>query len=190
MTREEREEAARIIKECKDKGFKHTFCTLNEYHTALDTAIKALEQEPMRDATPEERVSVDKYIKSISKPTGVDFRNLEQVSCEDAISRQAVKRLLEDRFLELQKRHDDQRYETNYCLNSILELPIVTTQPKTGHWIEVAKYQDGKHKIKCSECESHIFTRGHANSYAVKEKYKYCPRCGARMVEPQAEREE
>ena len=43
MTREEREEAARIIKECKDKGFKHTFYTLNEYHTALDTAIKALE---------------------------------------------------------------------------------------------------------------------------------------------------
>ena len=46
MTREEREEAARIIKECKDKGFKNTFYTLNEYHTALDTAIKALEQEP------------------------------------------------------------------------------------------------------------------------------------------------
>jgi hypothetical protein len=45
MTREEREEAARIIKECKEKGFKHTFYTLNEYHTALDTAIKALEQE-------------------------------------------------------------------------------------------------------------------------------------------------
>ena len=41
-----REEAVRIIKECKEKGFKHTFYTLNEYHTALDIAIKALEQEP------------------------------------------------------------------------------------------------------------------------------------------------
>lgn len=41
-----REEALRIIKECKEKGFKHTFYTLNEYHTALDIAIKALEQEP------------------------------------------------------------------------------------------------------------------------------------------------
>lgn len=40
-----REEAVRIIKECKEKGFKHTFYTLNEYHTALDIAIKALEQE-------------------------------------------------------------------------------------------------------------------------------------------------
>ena len=52
---------------------------------------------------------------------------------------------------------------------------------KTGHWIEVAKYSDGKHEIECSECESHIFDRGHANSYVVKEKYKYCPRCGAKM---------
>ena len=44
-----REEAVRIIKKCKEKGFKHTFYTLNEYHTALDIAIKALEQEPCED---------------------------------------------------------------------------------------------------------------------------------------------
>lgn len=41
-----RGEAIKIIKECKEKGFKHTFYTLNEYYTALDMAIKALEQEP------------------------------------------------------------------------------------------------------------------------------------------------
>lgn len=52
---------------------------------ALDMAIKALEQEPktekiikMREATPEERESIDKYIKSISKPTGVNVWDLEQ----------------------------------------------------------------------------------------------------------------
>ena len=38
-------EAVKIIKECKEKGFKHTFYTLNEYHTALDMAIKAVERE-------------------------------------------------------------------------------------------------------------------------------------------------
>ena len=47
---------------------------------------------------------------------------------EDYISRQAAKRALEDRFMELQKRHDDKRYETNYCLNTILELPSVNPQ--------------------------------------------------------------
>jgi NADH pyrophosphatase NudC (nudix superfamily) len=62
-------------------------------------------------------------------------------------------------------------------------------QPKVGHWIEVEKYSDGKHKIKCSECRSHIIDRGHANSYVVKEKYKYCPRCGAKMIELQESEE-
>ena len=32
----------------------------------------------MRDATPEERESINKYVKSISRPTGVNFWDLEQ----------------------------------------------------------------------------------------------------------------
>ena len=51
-----REEAARIINECKDKGFKHTFYTLNEYHTALDMAIQALKREPCKDVISREAV--------------------------------------------------------------------------------------------------------------------------------------
>lgn len=45
-----REEAANIIKKCKEKGFKYTFYTLNDYHTALDMAIKALEQMEVIEA--------------------------------------------------------------------------------------------------------------------------------------------
>jgi len=62
-------------------------------------------------------------------------------------------------------------------------------EPKTGHWIEIAQYSDGKHKIECSECKSHIFDRGHANSFNVKNRYKYCPNCGCRMFEPQESEE-
>lgn len=40
-----REEAIKIIKECKEKKFKYTFYTLNEYHAALDMAIEALMRE-------------------------------------------------------------------------------------------------------------------------------------------------
>lgn len=43
-----RKEASKILKECRDKKFKYTLYTLDEYHTALDIAIKALEQEPMQ----------------------------------------------------------------------------------------------------------------------------------------------
>lgn len=52
-------------------------------------AIELLEQEPkiekvikMRDATPEEIELIDKYIKSISNTTGVDFWDLEQEPCD------------------------------------------------------------------------------------------------------------
>lgn len=66
-----------------------------------------------------------------------------------------------------------------------LAVEAMEREQKTGHWIEIAKYRDGMHEIECSECGSHIFDRGHANSYVVKEKYKYCPNCGCRMFEPQ-----
>lgn len=60
------------------------------------------------------------------------IETLEQEPCEDCISRQAVKSILGDRYIELQKRHDDKRLETNYCLNTILELPSINPQ-KIGH---------------------------------------------------------
>ncbi len=68
-----REEAIDILR-CRTDG---------DAVEALEMAIQALEQEPsvskkpnnceMRDATPEEREAIAKYIKSISKATGVAF---------------------------------------------------------------------------------------------------------------------
>lgn len=50
----------------------------------------------MRDATPEEQESIDKYIKSISKPTGINFWDLDDN--DDCISRKAVLSILADHF--------------------------------------------------------------------------------------------
>ena len=66
-------------------------------------------------------------------------------------------------------------------LNNMID-ELLEQEPKTGHWIEIAQYSDGKHKIECSECGNHIFDRGHANSFNVKNKYKFCPNCGAKMT--------
>lgn len=44
--------------------------------------IETLEQN-MRDATPEEREGVDKYIKNISTTTGVDFWDSEKQPYEE-----------------------------------------------------------------------------------------------------------
>ena len=62
-----------------------------------------------------------------------------------------------------------------------LAIEALKQEPKIGHWIEIAQYSDAKHKIECSECGNHIIDRGHANSFNVKNKYKYCPNCGCRM---------
>lgn len=110
------------------------------------------------------------------------IKALKQQMCEDAVSR-------EDALMALTGEWTESTDELIHrFIRRIKNLPSVNPQ-RTGHWIEVAKYSDGKHEIKCSECESHIFDRGHANSYVVKEKYKYCPRCGAKMVEPQESEE-
>lgn len=47
-----------------------TYETCNECKANGDNVFK------MRDATPEEQEAIDRYIKSISKPTGVDFDSL------------------------------------------------------------------------------------------------------------------
>jgi len=62
-----------------------------------------------------------------------------------------------------------------------MAIEALEQKPKTGRWIEIAQYSDAKHKIECSECGNHIIDRGHANSFNVKNKYKYCPNCGCRM---------
>ena len=98
---------------------------------------------------------------------------LEQQPCEDTISRA-----------------DAVKVASGYChqanvAKELAKLPPVTPIRPKGHWIEIAQCSDGKHKIECSECKGHIFSRGHANSFKVKNEYKFCPHCGKRMIGPQ-----
>lgn len=88
---------------------------------------------------------------------------LKAKPCTDAVSRQAVLDLI----------NADWKYEG---LESDVEnLPPVTPQPKTAHWIHFANSDD------CSGCGWSI------GKYISPSDY--CPKCGARMIEP-AESEE
>ena len=90
-------------------------------------------------------------------------------TCEDAISRAAVLEITADMgALGTQA--------------MVKKLPFVNPQ-RTGHWIEIAQYSDGTHKMECSECKNYIFDKGCVNSFIVENKYKYCPSCGAKMRE-------
>lgn len=61
-------------------------------------------------------------------------------------------------------------------------------RPK-GHWIEGQTDNPNIHNILCSCCCEGYPSKGHANSQYTREKFKYCPNCGARMIEPQESEE-
>lgn len=55
----------------------------------------------------------------------------------------------------------------------IADLPSVTPQPKTGHWIRV-----DENKLRCSECEVVHLIAQYPNG-----KIGWCPNCGAKMID-------
>jgi Pyruvate/2-oxoacid:ferredoxin oxidoreductase delta subunit len=139
---------------------------------AIDALDKRFDFVPMEQTT--EILLLRKDLREL--PT-VQPKKRTETHARDCISRQAAIRIA-----------------SGYChpaniAKELEQLPSVQPERKTAHWIEIAQYSDGKHKIECSECGNHIFDRGHANSFNVKNKYKYCPNCGAKMVEPQESEE-
>ena len=96
---------------------------------------------------------------------------LEQEPCDDAISRQAV--LEKAVYTETEEGWCGYTVDVDF----IKSLPPVNPQePKTGHWT---------HGGFCSECGCDV------PAYIIDWKWqkdmdaKYCPICGAKMVEPQ-----
>lgn len=103
-----------------------------------------------------------------------DYKRLkEQESCEDAISRQAVNRLQKYRY------NCGVASITCVSLNSINTLPPVTPKPKMGRWIILKDEYGDVVEAVCSCCDEN-----------GNHKWAFCPHCGAKMVEPQAESEE
>ena len=59
-------------------------------------------------------------------------------------------------------------------------LPPVQPQPKTGHWIEQIDHEENCRTLICSNCDRPALHDGDSIW-----KHKFCPYCGARMIEPQ-----
>ena len=118
-------------------------------------------------ATDEEiEEALDMAIKALEHP---EQNVVAVVPCGDAISRQAAIDFINNH---LPFRATSEVYDAYAdCVRMLGDnkaLPPVTPQPKTGHWIKKDGYSD------CSECGSHIVT-----------EWDYCPKCGAKMIEPQ-----
>lgn len=54
-------------------------------------------------------------------------------------------------------------------------------EPKTGHWIGI---DEEPHEVwECDRCGFVIDGSGCIDPYDYRDTYKFCPNCGARMVE-------
>ena len=107
------------------------------------------------------------------------IKAIECEPCNDAISRQAVLDCLKATNL----RKFDFILEAR---GKIKSLPTVQPQPKMGRW-EWVQY-DGNPNIgnwHCSECNRIVC--GAITAANPVYAYKYCPSCGAKMVDPQGE---
>lgn len=127
-----------------------------------------------------ERIKIHKRVHEMNEPGAIRISEaldkaieaLEQESCEDCISRQAM--------LDMATTIQTDDFSGNEIIEvvtveEIKELPSVTPQPKVGRWINHSDDLFPEESTrKCSECGHEQFT-----VWLIDDKY--CPNCGAKM---------
>ena len=153
-----REEAIKMLKSKMDG---HTD-TSYEWAETVRMAIKALEQEPSGDLISRKAVNNLQRYRYNCGDTSITCISLKSVN-------------------ELPPVEQEPKYcDRNICIKNDYngigcdECEVTKSQePKTGHWIHFATSDD------CSEC-------GWSTGKYISPS-KFCPNCGARMVEQESE---
>lgn len=152
------EEAIKAIDEIKRKTDM-----FDDSYLALDMAIKALEQQPCEDAI-SRKDAVNALRKALYKyedETEKQFKESKELNLEDWFQHRIFVQNMND-----------------IDIQTILELPPVTSQPKVGHWVEMELVDTGVSKFSCSVCKEGDFYNQIDNPFIPT---KYCPNCGADM---------
>lgn len=106
----------------------------------------------------------------------------DYIKREDAVRRIAVLMAAEAESDGCEDQPMDNYIE--YALEDLADIPSADVAPvRHGRWIEYGENQDGTHNMRCSKCGAGLKSKGHANSYYTKHKYRYCRNCGAKMDE-------
>lgn len=141
--------------------------TREEAIEQLNFMIETIPKEPSAECDSiKEWLDTDKDIRNALE---MAIKALEQESCKDAVSRQAVLNTLNrmDSVLDENRTVETYKELLIACYN---DLPPVTPERPKGHWINIDKTHS-----KCDKCES-IFEIVSANGEA-----NYCPNCGAKI---------
>ena len=139
----------------------------------------ALEQQPCEDCISREYILSKAHCccddLADDEPCCVDVDDIKNapsvqpkpIECEDCISRKEVIQIINDFSYK-------NEHEETLINERIKNLPSIQPKPKTGHWI----ISPNDCFVSCSECGLH-------GDKGIYKHYRWCPNCGARMVEPQ-----
>jgi DNA-directed RNA polymerase subunit RPC12/RpoP len=110
-----------------------------------------------------------------------ETERLEQEPCDECVSREAV----EDAIAEYGDGVYGERLGYSVACEILSKVPSVTPQPKTGHWIGID--EEPHEDYECNRCGYAVST--YTANIEPHTEYKYCPNCGAKMVEKQESEE-
>jgi hypothetical protein len=145
--------------------------------------FEAMEHNGRMDALEQEPCDVFDEYGNYKYPSDVELtepNTATSMPCEDAISRQAVLDAMSDTWKHIcfvaRRRKPKKGEEAVYSdmVGTVKSIPPVKPQPKTGHWID----SPNGYFTQCSECGLH-------GAIGIYKHYGWCPKCGAKMVEPQ-----
>lgn len=130
---------------------------------AIKEAIKTLEQEPCEDAI--SRADAVKVASGYCNPANIaeELAKLPPVQPKPKVGCTC----------------DQIKWERDMAIAQLNELGYgLGEKPKVGHWILLDECANSGYY--CSECRKKVGKEGWSNTV---KKIKYCPNCGAKMVE-------
>lgn len=134
----------------------------------------------------EEWFDTDREIRSAFK---MAIEALEQEPCDDTISRKAAI----DAIIKIEQDDIEQYgckipegFDSSPAIEALNDLPPAIPQPKIGHWVNKSRRSGCGILFVASECTC----CGMKTPFNCDEfLYRYCPNCGAKMVELQESEE-
>lgn len=112
-------------------------------------------------------------MRAIANGSQQESRSEIPNTCGDAISRQAV----DDAIYDYSRSCN---VDYSQIMEYIEKLPSVTPQQRTGRWI---MSDDGLYRPICNNCGAHPWKGYIPTVEEATEVFKYCPKCGSRMME-------
>lgn len=161
------EEAIKIISQMikDEEGFLS-----DDTIEAHKMAIKALE------TIPKYKDAYNKGWDDGAKATYEHLKMCEEEQDGDLISRDAVIDITWE-----EPSYTDALNVLTEVRDKVKALPSVKQEPMTGHWVDID--EEPHEDYECDKCGYTIST--YTANIEPHTEYKYCPNCGAKMVEPQ-----